>query len=65
MLRTKLLDENSKGRVITELSAYGDVEAETLLMPNFKSLVTGTSKEVGVEFIDLIEELEEKVCVDF
>eukprot|EP00812_Abedinium_dasypus_P010109 NODE_374_length_1621_cov_233.993614.p1 GENE.NODE_374_length_1621_cov_233.993614~~NODE_374_length_1621_cov_233.993614.p1 ORF type:complete len:367 (+),score=91.72 NODE_374_length_1621_cov_233.993614:3-1103(+) len=65
VLRTTLLPEGSQARDIKELSAFGATEAETLMLPNFRSVVTGTKTESGVEFIDLTEMATERTLVDF
>merc|ERR1719223_1489118 len=56
ILRFKLLKNKSTSADIQPLSAFSN-EAETLLFPNFKCLVSGRSEAGGIAIIDLIEEM--------
>merc|ERR1740121_1154562 len=55
VLRVQLQEGHpSQARDIRELSPYID-EGEILLLPNFRTIVTNATVEMGVNFIDLME----------
>jgi hypothetical protein len=62
--RIHLLDEGSRSRNICGLSAVAG-EREVLLLPNFKMMCTGVTEEDGLEIIDLMEEADEEITVDY